>query len=50
MHLVIGRRLPQRRYQLSVELGIEGIALVGAIEGQGEQAILLLGDENGGHV
>ena len=50
MHLLIGCRLSQRCHQLLIELGIEGVALVGAVEGQGEQAILLLGNENGGHV
>lgn len=50
MHLLISRRRSQHCHQLLIELGIESVAFVGAVEGQGEQAILLLGNENGGHV
>ena len=47
---VILCRLPQCLSERTIHVGIEGIALVGAIEGQGEQAILLLGNDNGVHV
>lgn len=47
---VIFRRLSQGVGERTIHGGIEGIALVGTIEGQGEQAILLLDNDNGVHV
>ena len=50
MHALVQCGLLKGQGESQVHLGVEGIALVRPVEGQEEQAILLLGQNCEGHV